>query len=308
MAHHGIIFIDCIIITAYYVTLFCIISQFKQHKYAGILLLTIYQMLSSITSWIQTYDEGMPVPNTDVDVVLIIISVDIIFCIVFFTVFMKGNPFVNYCVYIITDTFNVIMLFLSVKLRELLTPNLSAPALVTDLTDWPVLIFEFFAYAGTIVIAFLFIPKLKKILEKIPVKLLYVIFCLYLFSNFILFGILVFNAEIITKHLIATIAIVLVVLALVLLLFIFTIRIYQAEKLQKQLILQEMERQQQFYSSLYKTGVRLRHLKHDLANHQAVMDLTEGIDKASSEKYRQQILTHYQELTEEINKSKLERI
>ncbi len=308
MAHQAIIFIDCIIMTVYYVTLFCIIGQFKRRKAAGLLLLASYQILFSIISWIFTYNEDMTGPNTDIDITLITVAIEIIFSIVFFAVFMKGNPFVNYCVYVIADTFNIIMLFLSIRIQEALMPELPLIGRATELSNWPVLFFELLAYGGTIAIALLLVPKLKKLLGKIPDKLLYGILFFYLISEFFLFGIMVFNDEIITKPLIAVIAVVLIITIMALLLFFFTIKLYHMEKLQKELILQEMEQQHRYYSVLHETGVRLRHLKHDLANHQTVMKLADDMDQEASEKYRQQLLTHYQELTEEINKSKLERI
>ncbi len=308
MTHPALIIIDCIILTAYCVILFCIVSQFERYRHAGLLFLIIYEFLFWLIDWKCTYNESMTGPNTEIDIALIVSSIDIIVMLVFFAVFMKGNPFINYCLYIITDLFNIIMLFFSLKLRELFAPALPPIGLATNLSDWPVLIFEALAYGSTILIAILFIPRLKKLLYKLPGKLLLIIVFFYLILNFFILAIMIFNAKELSQSFIILSIVILLIFIIALVLFFLSIKMYHAEKLQNVLISQELTRHHKYYYSIHETCIKLHHLKHDLVNHQNIMKLSSNIDEEALKKYRRQLLSQCTEITNEMKKNNSERI
>lgn len=290
MAHDIIISTDILLQSLYYILIFIIISEFKRAKLTGLIILAVYQLSSTIADWLTVnYAPGTGFINDYT--VLILPPVDIIFTLGFLAVFLKGNPFSNYVIFIVTDIINQLMLSVFSGIRETLFPDTRALGLVQSWNDWPALASDFLAFALTLVILKVTVSRLHRLLSITPNKVIYTIILIDLAFNAVTV-LLMFLENYDSGYKIILASLVVLTFILMLLALALIWGRYNHERTNRKLITLEMEMQYEYYSLMCEITRQLRDLKHDMSNHLAVIDTVGEIDNAAQKKYTDQLLSY----------------
>lgn len=300
MAFYTYMTIYYILSTIYSVGLFLIVSKFSRSPKTSLIVLFAYETIYYAFDWITTDYSSATLAVTDPQLLTIAEISDVIFTFAFLTFFMKDNPIVNYMLIYIADILYIIPLFIFTKLQKMILPGSAALAHMQSWNDWHPVLSHGLSAAATLFIFYLIVKKAKPLLMKLPEIALYITTFIIVLLNNAAAIMLIIDGNI-SKENITLISILAIIFAVIFIIIAIIAVRHHHELINQKLITMEMHIQYEYYTSICQLTKQLRHMKHDIANHLAVIDIMNHIDKDSQEQYKTQLLAHCSEVKSAIS-------